>query len=75
MIKNNQSQETNFIQIDTSNKNPNHPKKDSAIKVEPIRKKKNIEDLKKILRDRPRDYCLFVFGINTIAYADIFCKS
>ena len=65
MIKNSQSQETNFIQIDTNNKNPNHPKKDSAIKVEPIRKKKNIEDLKKILRDRPRDYCLFVFGINT----------
>lgn len=46
-------------------KNPNHPKKGEAIKVEPIRDKKAIERIKKQLRDSPRDLCLFVLGINT----------
>jgi integrase len=50
--------------IDLS-KNPNHPKKGSAIKVEPIRDKKAIQRIKKQLRDSPRDLCLFVLGINT----------
>ncbi len=46
-------------------KNPNHPKKGSAIKVEPIRDKKAIARIKKLLRDAPRDLCLFSLGINT----------
>jgi integrase len=46
-------------------KNPNHPKKGSAIKVEPIREKKAIDRIKKQLRDAPRDLCLFILGINT----------
>jgi integrase len=46
-------------------KNPNHPKKGSAIKVEPIRDKKAIDRIKKQLRDAPRDLCLFILGINT----------
>ena len=46
-------------------KNPNHPKKGSAIKVEPIRDKKAIDRIKKQLRDSPRDLCLFILGINT----------
>ena len=46
-------------------KNPNHPKKGTTIKVEPIRDKKAIERIKKQLRDSPRDLCLFVLGINT----------
>ena len=46
-------------------KNPNHPKKGSAIKVEPIRDKKAIARVKKQLRDSPRDLCLFILGINT----------
>jgi integrase len=50
--------------IDLS-KNPNHPKKGSAIKVEPIRDKKAIQRIKKQLRDSPRNLCLFVLGINT----------
>jgi integrase len=50
--------------IDPS-KNPNHPKKGAAIKVEPIRDKKAIQRIKKQLRDSPRDLCLFVLGINT----------
>ncbi|MCU7846959.1 MAG: tyrosine-type recombinase/integrase [Candidatus Thiodiazotropha sp. (ex Lucinoma kastoroae)] len=45
--------------------NPNHPKKGSTIKVEPIRDKKSIQKLKDLLADKPRDYCLFTLGINT----------
>lgn len=46
-------------------KNPNHPKLGSSIKVEPIRDKKAIQRIKKLLRDQPRDLCLFTLGINT----------
>jgi integrase len=46
-------------------KNPNHPKAGSKIKVEPIRKEKDIKLIKKMLEDKPRDLCLFTLGINT----------
>jgi len=46
-------------------KNPNHPKKGDRIKVEPIRNLYDIEYIKKKLSNRPRDYLLFVLGINT----------
>ncbi len=45
--------------------NQNHPKKGSIIKVEPIREKKSIKNIKKILSDNPRDLCFFTVGINT----------
>ncbi len=45
--------------------NPNHPTAGSTIKVEPIRDRKAIARIKKILADRPRDLCLFTLGINT----------
>ena len=45
--------------------NPNHPALGSRIKMEPIRTKTAIEHIKKILRDNPRNLCLFTFGINT----------
>jgi integrase len=46
--------------------NHNHPKKDSQIKVDPIRSLKDINTIKKMLKnEKPRDYCLFVLGINT----------
>ncbi len=45
--------------------NENHPKKGSKIKVEPIKKRKDIETIKKVLRDKPRDLALFTIGINT----------
>ncbi len=35
------------------------------IKVDPIRSKKAIENIKKILGGVPRDLCLFTLGINT----------
>ena len=46
-------------------KNPNHPKKNSTIKVEPIRDLRDIRAIKKVLADNLRNLCLFVLGINT----------
>ena len=45
--------------------NLNHPKKGSMIKVEPIRKLKDVKAIKQFLTDKPRDLCLFTLGINT----------
>ena len=45
--------------------NPNHPKKGSSIKVEPIRDLAKIQAIKDLLADHPRDLCLFTLGINT----------
>ncbi len=45
--------------------NPHHPKKGSTIKVEPIRDRKAIKRIKKLLADNPRNLCLFTIGINT----------
>lgn len=47
-------------------RNPNHPKKGDQIKVDPIKSVKDIQAIKKMLKnEKPRDYCLFVLGINT----------
>ena len=43
----------------------NHPAKGSTIKVEPIRERKDLNTIKKLLADKPRDLALFVLGINT----------
>ncbi|MHC1698824.1 MAG: tyrosine-type recombinase/integrase [Geobacteraceae bacterium] len=43
----------------------NHPKKGDEIKVEPIRKEKDIKNIKKLLSDNPRDLAIFTLGINT----------
>ncbi len=45
----------------------NHPKKGAAIKVEPIRDRAAIAEIKRNLIDagKWRDYCLFTLGINT----------
>lgn len=43
----------------------NHPVKGSSIRVDPIRDLKDIKLIKKILIERPRDFALFVLGINT----------
>ena len=45
--------------------NYNRPKKGSQIKVEPIKKKRDIESIKKMLSDNPRNQALFTIGINT----------
>lgn len=49
----------------TSLRNPNHPKKGSTIKVEPIKRLKDVKAIKKLLTDKPRDLALFTLGINT----------
>jgi integrase len=46
-------------------RNANRPKPGAEIKVEPIRKKKDITAIKKLLADKPRDLALFIVGINT----------
>jgi integrase len=46
-------------------KNANRPAKDSIISVEPIKSVKDISTIKKSLGDNPRDFALFVVGINT----------
>jgi len=46
-------------------RNPNHPVKGTQVKVDPIKNLKDIKSIKKMLKDSPRDYCLFVLGINT----------
>ena len=47
--------------------NPNHPKKGSSIKVDPIRDLNAISRIKRSLiqSDNLRDHCLFTLGINT----------
>jgi len=50
--------------------NPNHPKPGSTIKVEPIKDRRAINSIKKMLYSNPRDYCMFVLGINTAMRAN-----
>jgi integrase len=44
--------------------NANHPKKGDRIKVDPIRKIKDIKAISKLTTDSPRDHLLFIMGIN-----------
>jgi integrase len=44
--------------------NVNHPKKGARIKVDPIRKIKDIKAISKLTSDNPRDHLLFIMGIN-----------
>jgi integrase len=46
-------------------RNQNRPKKGSQIKVDPIKKRKDIDSIKKLLGDDPRNSALFTIGINT----------
>ncbi|SPD74176.1 Integrase family protein [uncultured Desulfobacterium sp.] len=44
--------------------NVNHPKAGASVKVEPIKSLKDIQTIKKLLADKPRDLALFTLGIN-----------
>jgi len=46
-------------------KNRNAPQKGQKIKVEPIREIEDINLIKRMLKDKPRDLSLFTLGINT----------
>ena len=41
------------------------PVLEKAVKVEPITEMKDIRSIKKMLRSNPRDYLLFIMGINS----------
>lgn len=47
------------------NGNQNHPVEGSQTKVEPIKKIRDITAIKKLLHSNPRNYAIFVLGINT----------
>lgn len=49
--------------------NYNHPKKGSHIRVEPLKEKKHVQTIKKLLAERPLDFALFTIGINTASRA------
>ena len=51
--------------METIIRNPNHPKKGSVIRVDPIRNMKNIKSIRKLLTDQPRNLALFTLGTNT----------
>lgn len=46
-------------------KNPNAPRKGAKIKVEPIRSLDDIQLIRRMLQEKPRDLALFTIGINT----------
>jgi integrase len=46
-------------------KNPNAPRKGAKIKVEPIRSLEDIQLIRHMLQEKPRDLALFTIGINT----------
>ena len=54
--------------------NYNHPVKGSILKVHPITKLSDIEKIKRMLSNNPRDYALFVVGINTALRASDLCR-
>lgn len=51
--------------ISTAIPNPNHPKLGDTIKVEPIRTVNAVNKIKKALAPSPRNFALFVVGVNT----------
>ncbi|MFK7822813.1 MAG: tyrosine-type recombinase/integrase [Oligoflexales bacterium] len=55
-------------------KNQNHPPPGSKIAVSPIRFKKDIKAIKKILKDEPRNLAMFTLGINTALRASDLLK-
>jgi integrase len=52
-------------EISLTSTNPNHPKLGDTIKVEPIRTVNAINKIKKALAPSPRNFAIFVVGINT----------
>ncbi len=54
--------------------NYNAPKKGNIIKVDPITDIKDIKSIKKLLSDNPRNYAIFIMGINTNLRAGDLCR-
>ena len=51
--------------FESEDRNPNRPKKEDIIRVEPIRRPEDIQAIKELLKDEPRNLAMFTFGINT----------
>ena len=51
--------------FESEDRNPNRPQKGDIIRVEPIRRPEDIQAIKELLKDEPRNLAMFVFGINT----------
>jgi len=63
----------NFKDMRCKRKNPNAPRKGSKIKVEPIRSLKDIQLIRRMLQEKPRDLALFNIGINiNLRASDLF---
>ena len=45
-------------------KNPNHPQKGDSIRVGPIRRLEDVQAIRRVLSDNPRDLLLFTMGVN-----------
>jgi integrase len=45
-------------------RNPNHPKKGDRVRVDPIRRIEDVQAIKKMLSDNPRNLLLFTIGVN-----------
>jgi len=52
----------------------NHPAKGSSIKVDPIKNLADIKKIKNLLHNNPRNYCIFLMGINTNLRASDLCN-
>ncbi|MFX0197635.1 MAG: tyrosine-type recombinase/integrase [Candidatus Hodarchaeota archaeon] len=50
--------------MENKTKNPNHPRKGDNIRVEPIHRIEDVQAIKKLLSDSPRDLLLFTIGVN-----------
>ena len=58
----------------TKGENRNAPPKGSSIKVQPIQKTEDINKIKALLKNNPRNLCLFTLGINTNLRASDLCR-
>lgn len=60
--------------MSTKTNHGNNPKAGQVITVEPIKSVKDIKTIKALLADKPRDFALFVVGINTALRASDLLK-
>jgi integrase len=51
--------------VPKKSENPNHPRKGDRIRVDPIRRPEDIESIKEILSNKPRDLLFFTMGVNS----------
>ncbi len=60
----NEIRKGNEVKVEAKIRNPNHPQKGDNTRVDPLRKLEDVQAVKKLLSDNPRDLLLFTMGIN-----------